>query len=62
MSTQPILPFALDFNLLTGMCDSGKANPTHRFVSNMISQFGRPRGGRRRSCATATRRSTTSTS
>lgn len=39
MSTQPILPFALDFNLLTGMCDSGKANPTHRFVSNMVSQF-----------------------
>ena len=39
MSTQPILPFALDFNLLTGMCDSGKAKPTRRFVSNMVKQF-----------------------
>lgn len=33
------LPFVLDFDLLTGMCKSGKAQPTHRFVKNMASQF-----------------------
>ena len=32
-------PFSLDFNLMTGMCDSGKEKATDRFVSNMIAQF-----------------------
>lgn len=33
------LPFILDFDLVTGMCNSGKAQPTHRTVGNMASQF-----------------------
>lgn len=33
------LPFILDFDLVTGLCNSGKAQPTHRTVSNMLSQF-----------------------
>lgn len=32
-------PFVLDFDLVTGMCNSGKASPTHRYVKNMASQF-----------------------
>lgn len=32
-------PFALDFNLISGMCDSGKVEMTNRFVKNMTSQF-----------------------
>ncbi len=39
MSEKKIAPFSLDFNLITGMCDSGKAKPTRRFVSNMVKQF-----------------------
>ena len=39
MSENKIAPFSLDFNLITGMCDSGKAKPTRRFVSNMVKQF-----------------------
>lgn len=39
MEERRIAPFALDFNLVTGMCDSGRATPTHRFVSNMVNQF-----------------------
>ncbi len=39
MKTNPIAPFSLDFDLATGMCKSGRAKPTHRFVSNMVSQF-----------------------
>ena len=39
MDKLKIAPFALDFDLATGMCKSGKAEPTHRFVSNMVSQF-----------------------
>ncbi|MBR2570774.1 MAG: cupin domain-containing protein [Clostridia bacterium] len=34
-----IAPFSLDFDLITGMCKSGRAKPTQRFVSNMVSQF-----------------------
>ena len=34
-----IAPFSLDFDLITGMCKSGSAKPTQRFVSNMVSQF-----------------------
>ena len=33
------LPFILDFDLVTGQCNSGKAEPTHRFVKNMATQF-----------------------
>ena len=39
MSENKIAPFSLDFNLITGMCDSGKAKPTRRFVSHMVKQF-----------------------
>lgn len=39
MRENKIAPFSLDFNLITGMCDSGKARPTRRFVSNMVKQF-----------------------
>ena len=39
MESTPIRPFTIDFDLVTGLCASGKAKPTHRFVSNMISQF-----------------------
>ena len=39
MENKSILPFAIDFDLLTGLCKSGKASPTHRYVSNMVSQF-----------------------
>ncbi len=39
MENKTILPFAIDFDLLTGLCRSGKAAPTRRFVSNMVSQF-----------------------
>ena len=39
MENKKIAPFALDLDLATGMCKSGKAEPTHRFVSNMVSQF-----------------------
>lgn len=34
-----IMPFPLDFDLKTGDCTSGRAQPTHRFVSNMANQF-----------------------
>lgn len=34
-----IKPFVLDFDLLTGMCKSGKAAPTLRRVSDMVKQF-----------------------
>ena len=33
------LPFTLDFDLVSGLCNSGRAQLTHRFVSNMVSQF-----------------------
>ena len=39
MENKPIAPFSLDFDLMTGMCLSGKAEPTRRYVSNMVSQF-----------------------
>ena len=39
MEHKPVLPFSIDFNLITGLCESGKAEPTHRFVSNMVAQF-----------------------
>lgn len=32
-------PFSLDFDLTTGMCLSGKAMPTYRYVSDMRAQF-----------------------
>ena len=34
-----VKPFVLDFNLLTGLCESGKVKPTLRHVSNMAAQF-----------------------
>ena len=34
-----IKPFVLDFDLLTGLCKSGRAKPTKRYVSNMAAQF-----------------------
>ena len=37
--SNPIAPFAIDFSLMDGRCKSGKAEPTHRFVKNMASQF-----------------------
>ncbi len=39
MDRQTIAPFSLDFNLATGMCDSGRAQATRRYVSNMVAQF-----------------------
>ena len=39
MENKPISPFSIDFDLITGMCSSGKAKPTRRYVSNMVSQF-----------------------
>ena len=39
MENNPIAPFSLDFNLITGMCDSGAAQSTRRYVSNMVGQF-----------------------
>lgn len=39
MDKPTILPFGIDFDLVSGLCKSGKVQPTHRFVSNMISQF-----------------------
>ena len=39
MNNKPIAPFSLDFNLVNGLCDSGKAKTTRRYVSNMVSQF-----------------------
>ena len=39
MNTNPIAPFSIDFDLLTGACKSGKAEPTRRYVSNMVKQF-----------------------
>ena len=36
---KPIAPFSLDFDLVTGLCRSGKAQATRRYVSNMVSQF-----------------------
>ena len=39
MEKQPIAPFSLDFNRMTGMCDSGRAQSTKRYVSNMVAQF-----------------------
>ena len=39
MNTNPIAPFSLDFNLVTGLCDSGKAKTTRRYVSDMAGQF-----------------------
>lgn len=32
-------PFVLDFDLLTGHCDSGKVQPSCRRVSNLLTQF-----------------------
>ena len=32
-------PFVLDFDLLTGRCDSGKVQPSCRRVSNLLTQF-----------------------
>ncbi len=32
-------PFILDFDLITGMCKSGKVTPISRHVSNMVSQY-----------------------
>lgn len=34
-----VKPFVLDFDLLTGLCKSGKTEPTKRYVSDMASQF-----------------------
>lgn len=34
-----VKPFVLDFDLLTGFCKSGKAQPTKRYVSDMSAQF-----------------------
>ncbi len=34
-----IAPFAVDFDLRTGMCKSEKEKPTYRYVSNMVEQF-----------------------
>ena len=39
MEGKGIGPFSIDFNLISGLCDSGAATPTHRFVSNMATQF-----------------------
>jgi len=39
MGSNTILPFAIDFDLATGLCKSGKAEPTHRYVSNMVAMF-----------------------
>ena len=39
MDKPTILPFGIDFDLVSGLCKSGKVQPTHRFVSNMVSQF-----------------------
>ena len=39
MAEKSIAPFSLDFNLLTGLCDSGRVKPTRRYVSNMVAQF-----------------------
>ena len=36
---KPIMPFSLDFDLVTGLCNSGKARSTRRYVSNMATQF-----------------------
>ena len=33
------MPFALDFDLLCGLCQSQKAQPTDRHLSNMAAQF-----------------------
>lgn len=34
-----VKPFVLDFDLLTGLCKSGKVQPIKRYVSNMAAQF-----------------------
>lgn len=34
-----VKPFVLDFDLLSGLCKSGKVKPTKRFVSDMAAQF-----------------------
>lgn len=34
-----VKPFVLDFDLLTGLCKSGKVQPGKRYVSDMASQF-----------------------
>lgn len=34
-----VKPFVLDFDLLTGLCKSGKAQPARRYVSDMAAQF-----------------------
>ena len=39
MEMKPIAPFTIDFDRLTGMCTSGRAQTTRRYVSNMASQF-----------------------
>lgn len=39
MSATPIKPFSLGFDKMTGMCNSGKAKPTLRYVSHMVDQF-----------------------
>ncbi len=39
MDMKPIAPFSMDFDTITGMCRSGRATPTRRYVSNMVKQF-----------------------
>ncbi|WP_418232185.1 glucose-6-phosphate isomerase family protein [Butyricicoccus sp.] len=39
MAEDRIKPFTLDFDLVSGLCKSGRAKLTHRFVSNMAAQF-----------------------
>ena len=34
-----VKPFVLDFDLLTGLCRSGKVRPGKRYLSNMAAQF-----------------------
>lgn len=34
-----VKPFVLDFDLMTGLCKSGKAEPIKRYVSDMAAQF-----------------------
>ena len=34
-----VKPFVLDFNLLTGRCDSGKVQPTARYMKDLVKVF-----------------------
>lgn len=34
-----VKPFVLDFNLLTGRCDSGKVKPSKRFMKDLVNVF-----------------------